>query len=111
MKEHEAAGQTITRVTVSGGIAKSPLMVEILASVLNRPLDLLVSSEGPALGAAVAALAGYESSLRAAVGEAAPFAVADAVATMVKFRGRVEPRREWVGEYAKGLAAFAGRIK
>ncbi len=111
VKEHEAAGQTITRVTVSGGIAKSPLMVEILASVLNRPLDLLVSSEGPALGAAVAALAGYESSLRAAVGEAAPFAVADAVATMVKFRGRVEPRREWVGEYAKGLAAFAGRIK
>jgi len=111
VKEHEAAGQNITRVTVSGGIAKSPLMVEILASVLNRPLELLVSSEGPALGAAVAALAGYETSLRAAVGEAALFTVADAVATMVKFRGRVEPRREWVGEYAKGLATFAGRIK
>ncbi len=111
VKEHEAAGQTITRVTVSGGIAKSPLMVEILAGVVNRPLDLLVSSEGPALGAAVAALAGYESNLRAAVGEAAPFTVADAVATMVKFRGRVEPRREWVAEYAKGLGTFAGRIK
>jgi xylulokinase len=110
VKEHEAAGQTITRVTVSGGIAKSALMVEILASVLNRPLELLVSSEGPALGAAVAALAGYESSLRAAVGEAAPFTVADAVATMVRFRGRVEPRREWVGDYATGLAAFAARL-
>ncbi len=111
VKEHEAAGQTITRVTVSGGIAKSALMVEILASVLNRPLELLVSGEGPALGAAVAALAGYETSLRVAAGEPAPFTVADAVATMVRFRGRVEPRREWAEAYAAGLTAFAARLR
>src|SRR3712207_9186410 len=30
VREHEAAGQAITRVTVSGGIAKSDLMVEVL---------------------------------------------------------------------------------
>src|SRR5205814_2706346 len=34
--EHEAAGQKITRLTVSGGIARSQLMCEILASVLGR---------------------------------------------------------------------------
>jgi sugar (pentulose or hexulose) kinase len=111
VKEHEAAGQRVTRVTVSGGIAKSALMVEILASVLDRPLELLVSSEGPALGAAVTAMAGYETSLRAAVGETAPFTVADAVTTMVKFRGRVEPRADWAGAYAAGLALFAGRLR
>lgn len=111
VREHEEAGQAVTRVTVSGGIAKSALMVEILASVLNRPLELLVSGEGPALGAAVAALAGYESSLRAAAGETAPFTVADAVATMVRFRGRVESRREWVAPYAAGLETFAARVR
>lgn len=110
VKEHEAAGQRVSRVTVSGGIARSALMVEILASVLNRPLELLASAEGPALGAAVAALAGYETSLRAAAGIKTPFTAADAVATMVKFRGRVEPRAEWAGAYAAGLTAFAGRV-
>ncbi|HEX4608219.1 MAG TPA: FGGY-family carbohydrate kinase [Urbifossiella sp.] len=110
VKAHEAAGQRVTRVTVSGGIAKSALMVEILASVLGRPLELLASSEGPALGAAVAALAGYETSLRAAAGIEAPFTAADAVATMVKFRGRVEPRGDWATAYGTGLTAFAARL-
>src|SRR5262249_45125681 len=41
VREHEAAGQAVTRVTVSGGIARSDLMGEILASVLNRPLERL----------------------------------------------------------------------
>ena len=50
VKEHEAAGQKITRITVSGGIARSDLMCEILASVLDRPLERLRSFEGPALG-------------------------------------------------------------
>jgi xylulokinase len=110
VKAHEDAGQRVTRVSVSGGIAKSALMVEILASVLNRPLELLASSEGPALGAAVAALAGYETYLRRAAGDATPFTAADAVATMVKFRGRAEPRDEWVPAYAAGLTAFAAKL-
>src|SRR5204863_9488345 len=62
--EHEAAGQRITRITVSGGIARSTLMVEILASVIGRPLERLVSDEGTALGAAVVALAGIETHRR-----------------------------------------------
>src|SRR5262249_2954945 len=64
IREHEQAGQEISRITVSGGIARSDLMCEILASVLGRPLHRLVSFEGPALGAAVTALASLENHLR-----------------------------------------------
>lgn len=111
VRAHEAAGQSITRITVSGGMARSDLMCEILASVVNRPLERLVSSEGPALGAAVAALAGMESHLRAEQGIAEPFTVADAVAAMVRFRDRVEPRAAWVEAYRRGLADFEARLR
>jgi sugar (pentulose or hexulose) kinase len=106
VREHEAAGQSITRITVSGGMARSNLMCQILASVLNRPLERLVSDEGPALGAAVVALAGLESHLRRQKGIADPYTAADAVAAMVKFRDRVDPVPAWVPEYTKGMAAF-----
>jgi len=109
--EHEAAGQSIARITVSGGIAQSDLMLEILASALNRPLDRLVSSEGPALGAAVVALAGLEQSRRKQAGIAAPYTIADAVNQLVKFRDPVRPRAEWVDTYRSGLAEFAARIR
>jgi sugar (pentulose or hexulose) kinase len=106
VREHEAAGQGVTRITVSGGMARSNLMCEILASVLNRPLERLVSDEGPALGAAVAALAGLETHLRRQKGIPEPYTAADAVAAMVKFRDRVEPVAAWVPEYARGMEAF-----
>src|SRR5262249_5039539 len=64
VREHEAAGQQITRITVSGGIARSQLMCEVLATVLDRALERLQSHEGPALGAAVTALAALETNLR-----------------------------------------------
>lgn len=110
VKEHEAAGQTVTRVTVSGGIARSQLMGEILASVLNKPLERLVSNEGTALGAAVVALAGLETVNRKRAGIREPYPVADAVATLVKFREPVRPRAEWVPVYAKGLAEFGRKV-
>jgi sugar (pentulose or hexulose) kinase len=111
VKEHEAAGQVVSRVTVSGGMARSNLMCQILASVLDRPLERLVSDEGPALGAAVVALAGLESHLRQQQGVPEPYAAADAVAAMVKFRDRVEPVAAWVPEYAKGMAAFERQLE
>ena len=110
VKEHEAAGQTVSRITVSGGMARSNLMCQILASAVNKPLERLVSDEGPALGAAVVALAGLESHLRKQQGIAEPYSAADAVAAMVKFRDRVEPVAAWVGEYAKGLEEFERRL-
>lgn len=110
VREHEAAGQKITRITVSGGIARSELMCEILATVLDRPLERLQSSEGPALGAAVTALAAYESHQRKARNIDAPYTVADAVARLVKFRSSVAPNPAWRQVYCEGLRAFEQRL-
>ena len=106
-----AMPEPIAKVSVSGGIARSDLMCEILASVLDRPLERLVSFEGPALGAAVTALAATEMHLRRLRGVQEPYTVADAVAQMVRFRQRVEPNAAWVEGYRRGLAAFEARLK
>jgi sugar (pentulose or hexulose) kinase len=106
VREHEAAGQRISRITVSGGIARSELMCEILASTLDRPLERLQSSEGPALGTAVTALAALEANLRRERGLTAPFTVADAVAVLVKFRGAATPNPAWRDAYRAGLCQF-----
>jgi sugar (pentulose or hexulose) kinase len=111
VREHEHAGQNITRITVSGGIARSDLMCEILASVLGRPLARLQSNEGPALGAAVTALAALETNLRRAQGVTAPFTVADAVAVLVKFRDPVSPNPGWRKAYQDGLRRFEERLR
>src|SRR5262249_9731692 len=94
VREPEAAGARgtrVRRVSVSGGIARSDVMCEVLATVLGRPLERLVSSEGPALGAAVTALAALETTLRRRAGVATPFTAADAAATLVKFKAPVAP--------------------
>jgi sugar (pentulose or hexulose) kinase len=111
VREHEQAGQAVSRVTVSGGIARSALMCEILATVLDRPLERLVSDEGPALGAAVTALAALETRLRRERGEQRPFTVADAVAALVQFRSPVAPNPAWREAYRQGYQAFEGRLK
>jgi len=110
VREHEAAGQKITRITVSGGIARSTLMCEILATVLERPLERLQSSEGPALGAAVTALAAYESYQRIARKIATPYTVADAVTRLVKFRTPMAPNPAWQQAYREGLRGFEERL-
>jgi sugar (pentulose or hexulose) kinase len=111
VREHEAAGQQITRITVSGGIARSPLMCEILATVLDRRLERLQSDEGPALGAAVTALAALETYLRRQRNIAAPFTVADAVAVLVKYREPASPQPAWREAYRGGLAEFSRRLQ
>jgi sugar (pentulose or hexulose) kinase len=111
VREHEQAGQAVSRVTVSGGIARSGLMCEILATVLDRPLERLVSDEGPALGAAVTALAALETRLRRERGEPIPFTVADAVAALVKFRSPVAPNPAWREAYRQGYQVFEQRLK
>jgi sugar (pentulose or hexulose) kinase len=111
VREHEAAGQRISRITVSGGIARNSLMCEILASVLDRPLHRLTSTEGPALGAAVTALAALETYRRDQKGITTPFHVADAVAVLVKFRDVVQPNPEWQAVYGQGLHMFENRLQ
>lgn len=112
VRAHEAGmAGGITRVSVSGGIARSDLMCEVLASVLNRPLERLQSFEGPALGAAVTALAALETHRRRQQGLEAAYTVADAVRQMVKFRARVEPNAAWVEAYRQGLGEMEARLK
>jgi sugar (pentulose or hexulose) kinase len=108
--EHEQAGQRVARISVSGGIARSELMGTILATVLGRPVERLESNEGPALGAAAAALAGLESHRRRTAGIELPFTVADALAHMVRFRETAYPRQDWRATYAAGLGDFERRM-
>ncbi len=111
VREHEQAGQRVTRITVSGGIARSDLMCEILASALGRRLERLRSDEGPALGAAVTALAALETHLRRQAGVGEPYTVADAVGVLVKFREPAEPHRDWQPVYARGQEQFEARLQ
>jgi sugar (pentulose or hexulose) kinase len=106
VRQHEDAGQQIRRITLSGGMARNRLMCEILATVLGRPLELLVSNEGPALGAAVTALAGLENARRRQQGVKGAYTVADAVAQMVRFREPAQPNPAWRPAYEKGLRTF-----
>jgi xylulokinase len=110
IRQHEEAGQIISRITVSGGLAKSRLMCEILASVLKKPLELLVSDEGPALGAAVTALAAFENHRRQTATQTNGFPIAGAVQRMVKFRPPVAPNEAWMSAYDNGLKEFKKRI-
>jgi sugar (pentulose or hexulose) kinase len=111
VREHAEAGQRISRITVSGGVARSKLMCEILATVLDRPLERLQSEEGPALGAAVTALAALETHLRRQRRIAAPFTVADAVPVLVRFREPAIPNPEWREVYQRGLQWFESRVR
>ena len=110
VEAHEKNGQKITRISVSGGIAKSELMLEILATLLNRPLERLRSFEGPALGAAATALAGLETYRRRQAGNEEPYTVADAVARMVRFREPALPQPAWRESLLAGYHSFREKI-
>ncbi len=111
VRQHEHAGQTITRISVSGGIARSDLMCRILASVLGRRLERLKSDEGPALGAAVTALAACETYRRRQNGISDPYRVSDAVQVLVKYTKPVDPEPAWTEAYVAGLAKFQDRLR
>lgn len=111
VREHEAAWQRCRQISVSGGIARSDLMCEILATVLDRPLERLCSEEGPALGAAAIALAALETHLRRQRKNDTPFTVADAVALLVRFRAPAAPNPAWREAYRKGLNEFERRLR
>jgi xylulokinase len=81
---------------VSGGGARSQLWLEIVASVLDIPLEVCVVDEGAAFGAALlgGVAAGVFADARAAV---------DAC---VRATRTVEPRPDWVERYAEVLPRF-----
>jgi xylulokinase len=81
---------------VSGGGARSSLWLKIVASVLGLPLELTEAEEGSAFGAAL--LAGVRAGVFADA--------ADAVASCVRVRDRVDPDDAWAEEYERGYARF-----
>jgi L-ribulokinase len=64
----EDSGVPVTEFVVAGGLKKNALLMQIYADVLNRPVSLAVSEQGPALGAAIhaAVAAGSYPDVRAA---------------------------------------------
>jgi xylulokinase len=80
----------------SGGGARSRLWREIVASVLELPLELTAVEEGGAYGAAL--LGGVAAGIFGDVPEA--------VEACVRIRDRVEPNDPWRETYERGYARF-----
>jgi xylulokinase len=81
---------------VSGGGARSRLWLEIVASVLDLPLELTVVEEGSAYGAA----------LLAGVADGTFADARAAVSACVRTRDTVEPNAAWAAAYDEGYARF-----
>jgi xylulokinase len=83
---------------VSGGGVRSQLWLEIVASVLDMPLEATVVDEGAAYGAALlgGVAAGVWPDARTAVDRC------------VRVTRVVEPRPEWVEAYAGARERFRG---
>ena len=81
---------------ISGGGARSPLWVKIVASVLDTPIQRTAVEEGAAYGAAL--LAGVASGVFSDVREA--------VEACVRVRDETEPDPDWARRYADEYGRF-----
>jgi L-ribulokinase len=63
-----SAGVAVDELIVTGGLVKNPLVMQICADVTGRPLSIISSTQGPALGSAIhaAVAAGAYRDVRAA---------------------------------------------
>ncbi len=64
----ESSGVPVHQVTAAGGLASRPLIMQIYADVLGRPISLIGTDQGPALGSAIhaAVAAGVHADVRLA---------------------------------------------
>jgi L-ribulokinase len=64
----EGAGLPVERLVVAGGLLRNEWLMQLYADVTQRPLDILGSEQGPALGAAIhaAVAAGCHPDVQAA---------------------------------------------
>lgn len=64
----EQSGVPVTEFTAAGGLLKNAFLMQTYSDVLNRPINLLASEQGPALGAAIhaAVAAGVHPDIRTA---------------------------------------------
>jgi L-ribulokinase len=49
----QAAGIAVTELVIAGGLMKNAVLMQIYADVTRRPLSLIASQQGPALGSAI----------------------------------------------------------
>ena len=89
-------GIAINRSKLCGGGAKSPLWRRIMANVLNIPLDIPQTEEGP----------GYGGAMLAMVGCGVFASVADCAAQLVRVSETVEPDPEIAARYEERYQKF-----
>ena len=92
----KSIGICVPRARLCGGGARSPLWRRILANVLNIPLDLPKTEEGPGYGAAMLAMVGlgaYES-------------VESCVEALTGITGIIEPEPELAKKYEEQYEKF-----
>jgi L-ribulokinase len=53
VESFEAGGVAVTEFIAAGGLIKYPFVMQIYADVLDRPISLIGTDQGPALGAAI----------------------------------------------------------
>jgi L-ribulokinase len=65
-----SAGVPVTELVIAGGLARSEFIMQVYADVTRRPLSLISSAQGPALGSAIhaAVAAGAYRDIQAAAG-------------------------------------------
>jgi L-ribulokinase len=63
-----ASGVPVTELVIAGGLTKSPFVLQLYADVTRRPLSVIASEQGPALGSAIhaAVAAGWYPDVAAA---------------------------------------------
>jgi L-ribulokinase len=68
IENFEAAGVPVTELVVAGGLLRNAVLMQIYADVIRRPLSLIDSEQGPALGSAIhaAVAAGLHADVAAA---------------------------------------------
>jgi L-ribulokinase len=57
LEAFDDAGITVTELVAAGGLLENPVLMQIYSDVVNRPIGVLDSPEGPALGSAIHAAA------------------------------------------------------
>lgn len=64
----EDAGVPVTEIFVAGGLSKNALLMQLTADIVGRPVSLVESTQGPALGSAMqaAVVAGFYPDIVAA---------------------------------------------
>ena len=92
----KSLGISLNRSTLCGGGAKSPLWRKIMANVLNIPLDIPQTEEGP----------GYGGAMLAMVGCGAYASVADCAAQLVRVSETVEPDPAIAARYEERYRQF-----